>query len=304
MRLVPTTTLDGVTPITQVITTGTLSSGSPVITGIAATSAILGALAVSGVGIPAYTYVQSIDSPTQCTLTQAVTANGPQSLTFTLEPVTLAEAKAQARDELPATDPAAPLDNALIASFIMAARRPAEVWLKSALLTQSWTLYLDSFPSAGGYYNRAIREIWPSLGGLPSGLGFYPGLVPNSTGVIDIPVPPLQSITAVQYYNFAGVLTTVASSAYNVSLGTPARIQPQYSTVWPISRPTIDSVQITFTAGYGPTAAVIPENIKTFIRMAVSHWYENRDLVAESGMAHVPFALEALLGPSDPGLYA
>jgi len=304
MRLIPTTSLDGVTPITQVTTAGTVTSGSPVVTGIAATSAIVGALAVSGVGIPPYTYVQSIDSSTQCTLTQNASSSGSQSLTFTLEPVMLAEAKAQARDEVPASDPAAAMDNALIASFITAARRYAETALKSALLTQSWTLYLDSFPSAGGYYNRAIREIWPSLGGLPSGLGFYPGLVPNSTGVIDIPVPPLQSITAVQFWNFAGVLTTVNSAAYNVSLGTPARIQPQYSTVWPISRPTIDSVQISFTSGYGNTADKIPDNVKTFIRMAVSHWYENRDLVTASGMAQVPFALDALLSPSDPGIYA
>src|SRR3974377_971688 len=102
-----------------------------------------------------------------------------------VEPVTLAEAKQHARVEYPD-------DDALITGMIVAARRMAETRLRSALITQTWNLYLDSFPSAGGYYNRAIREIWPSLGGLPSGLGFYPGLIPNSRGVRDIQLTPAQ----------------------------------------------------------------------------------------------------------------
>ncbi len=304
MRLIPTTTLDGVNPITQVTVTGTLTSGSPVVTGIASTSVLVGGLGLSGTGVPSYSYVQSIDSPTQITLTQNATTTGASSLLVTIEPVTLAEAKFHCRDELEATDPAAPLDNALIASLIQAARRYAEASLKCALLTQSWTLYLDSFPSAGGYYNRAIREIWPSLGGLPSGLGFYPGLVPNSTGVIDIPCAPLQSIQSVDYYDFAGTTQTVPTANYNVSLGLAPRIQPQYSTVWPISRPTIDSVQINFTAGYGGTALQIPENVKTFIKLCVAHWYENREAVGPSGLAKIPFTLDAILSPSEMGVYA
>src|SRR3974377_2319928 len=142
-----------------------------------------------------------------------------------VEPVTLAEAKQHARVEYPD-------DDALITGMIVAARRMAETRLRSALITQTWNLYLDSFPSAGGYYNRAIREIWPSLGGVPSGLGVSPGLVPNLTRGVYIPLPPLQSIAAVSYYDFQGTLQTVPIDAYVVSLGTPGRIQPQYSKVW------------------------------------------------------------------------
>jgi hypothetical protein len=297
MRLVPVTSLNGVTALTRVTTTGTLTSGSAVVTAIAATSAIQGAVGVTGTGIPPNTYVYSIDSATQITLGSNATATGAQTLTFTLEPITLAEAKAHARIEFPD-------DDALVAGLITAARRYAETALREALLTQQWILYLDSFPSAGGYYNRAIREIWPSLGGLPSGLGFYPGLIPNSTGVIDIPLPPLISIDSVKYYDFAGVLQTVNASTYNTSLGVQGRIQPQYSTVWPISRPTIDSVQVTFTAGYGATAAVIPDNVKAAIKMYISHLYENREAVQQGQFMVVPMAVDSLLGASDPGIYA
>lgn len=212
------------------------------------------------------------------------------------EPVSLDEAKLHARvlyDD----------DDALITSLIVAARRYCETAVKTALVTQSWTLMLDSFPSAGGYYNRAIREIWPSMGSLPSGLGFYPGMVPNSTGLVDVPLPPLQSIESVQYYDFEGTLQTVDASAYHVSLGTPGRIQPAYSKVWPISRPTIDSVRINFTSGYGD-ATQTPENVKVAIKMMAAHWYENREAVSAVSMAAVPMCIDALLAPSDPGIYA
>lgn len=214
-----------------------------------------------------------------------------------VEPLALADAKTHLRVDI--TD-----DDTLITALITAARRYCESALKQALITQSWTLYLDSFPSAGGYYNRAVREIWPSLGGLPSGLGFYPGMVPNSTGVIDIPRPPLQAINAVQYFDFTGTLQTLDSSRYNVSLGTPARIQPQYSMVWPISRPTIDSVQIQFTSGYGPSPTNVPLTIVAAMKLLVGHWYENRSWVGEGSFAEVPRTVEALLAAEDHGCYA
>lgn len=213
------------------------------------------------------------------------------------EPVSLADAKLYLRIDIAEED-------SLVSSLIVAARVYCENYLRQALITQTWRLDLDSFPAAGGYYNRAIREVWPSMGGLPSGLGFYPGMVPNSTGVIDIPHPPLQSVASVKYYDFAGVLQPVDPVTYNVSLGIPARIQPAYSQVWPIARPTIDAVQITFVAGYG-SAAACPAPIVTAIKMMVTHWYENRDTtITGTIVASVPNAVDALLASCDHGSYA
>jgi hypothetical protein len=252
---------------------------------------------VSGAGIASGATVAVVTSSTQVTLSANATASGTVVLTFGAEPVSLSDAKLHCRIEYDD-------DDALVGRLITSARRWAETQLRGALITQTQMLYIDSFPSAGGYYNRAIREIWPSLGGLPSGLGFYPGLVPNSTGVIDIPKPPCQSVTSVAYYNFAGTLTTVATAAYNVSMGTPARIQPQYSTVWPVSRPTIDSVMVTFVCGYGPIAAAVPGNIQSAMLLAIGYWYENRELAAEGAYMVIPDAAMALLGADDPGIYS
>jgi hypothetical protein len=252
---------------------------------------------VSGTGVPAGTTVLSVTDATDIVLSANATAGGSQVLTFGAEPVTLAEAQLHAVVENPD-------DLVLLAGYIIAARRYCENYLRSALITQTWALYLDSFPSAGGYYNRAIREIWPSMGSLPSGLGFYPGMVPNSTGVIDIPMPPLQKIVSVGYWNFQNTLQVVSPAAYIISPGTPARIQPTYSTVWPISRPTIDSVIVTFQCGYGPLESNIPESTKLAIKFLVATWYRNRESIAPGAMLRVPDTIESLLSVDDPGIYA
>ncbi len=305
MRLVPLDTIDGYTALTRVTLTGTTTSGSAVVTGLApSTSTIFGALGASGTGLPSFCYVKSIDSSNQVTLNQPATASGTVEITFTIEPVSLAEAKAHARVELADDDPAGPMNDALIAGFIRGARMSCETLIKSALIAQRWTLYEDSFPSAGGYYTRAIREVWPSMGSMPSGLGFMPGMVPNSTGVINIPLPPTRSVESVKYYDFAGVLQTVPPSTYNVSLGTNGRIQPAYSKVWPIARPTIDCVEIAFTAGFGPTAASVPDNVKIAICMIVAGLYEQREHIADGSMIAVPQTVQMLLAATDPGIYA
>ena len=60
---------------------GTGTSGSAVITGIADTSLLSTNFQVSGAGVPQDCYIQSVDSGTQVTLNQALTANGT-SYTF------------------------------------------------------------------------------------------------------------------------------------------------------------------------------------------------------------------------------
>ncbi len=275
--------------------TAALTNGSPTVT-LSGTSYVpMVGQPVAGTGIPAGTTILSV-SPA-VTLSQAAGLSGNQLLTFGLEPVTLAEAKLHLRLEIDD-------DDALVTTLITAARRYCETAIRAALVSQSWTLMLDSFPSAGGYYNRAIREIWPSLGGLPSGLGFYPGLIPNSTGVIDIPLPPLVSVTSVNYWDFNGVFQTVNPSTYNISLGIPGRIQPQYSLVWPISRPTIDSVQVSFVCGQGSAELNVSPNVQAAIKMLLAHWYLNREAVAQGSYATVPMAVDALLTPDEPGIYA
>lgn len=63
--------------------TGTLTSGTPVVTGLKRTTDIAVGLYVYGTGIDPETTVLSVDSVSQITLTKNATANGPSSLVMT-----------------------------------------------------------------------------------------------------------------------------------------------------------------------------------------------------------------------------
>jgi len=68
---------------TNIVRTATLANGSAVVTGLSSTSDLLRGMSVTGTGIPANTFVHSVDSFSQVTLDKNATASGAQSLTFT-----------------------------------------------------------------------------------------------------------------------------------------------------------------------------------------------------------------------------
>lgn len=266
---------------------GTLTLGSPVVTGLSDTSKLVGALGVAGVGVPSGTFVYSIDSATQVTLSQNATAGGSGvSLAFAIEPVSLPEAKLHLRQDIPD-------DDALIAGLVTSARMHVETALRQALITQTVVLHLDQWPWGGGYMNRQIRQMGPTT----------PYWLPTSTFPINLFRPPVQSIGSVQYYDYAGNLNTIDPSLYLFEQGSPARISPVFGKVWPVAQPRVGSVQITYTVGYGDTAAAVPEPAKTAMKLMVGAWYENREAVAAGAMAPVPMAVDALLATLDHGSY-
>lgn len=208
-----------------------------------------------------------------------------------IEPVTLAEAKLHLRVTF--SD-----DDALISALITAARSLCETRLRRALITQTLVSYWDNFPWGGGYYNRLIRQMGPS-----------PYWLPTSTGIMDIPRPPLQSVTSLQWIDYNGTWQTIDPSLYLYSVGTPGRIQPVYGQVWPIARPQIDSIKLTYVAGYGSTEASVPPAIQAAMKLFIGHWYENREQVMSSvglslTLLPVPEAADALLSTEDWGGYA
>jgi hypothetical protein len=62
--------------------TGTLTAGSAIVTGLFSTAGLDTTYMVNGTGVNQDTYIQSVDSPTQVTLTQAATSSGTVSLAF------------------------------------------------------------------------------------------------------------------------------------------------------------------------------------------------------------------------------
>lgn len=269
---------------------GGTTSGSAIVTGLA-TSALEGALRVRGPGVPRQTYVRSIDSPSQVTLTKNATAtNASASLTFDIEPVMLQDAKDQLRISTDFHD-----DDSSIARNITAARIAAEDWHARAYITQQFRLRLDGFTHVCRSPRRGLDQT-----------AYERQLVLASSypnrGIL-IPVADLIAVSSLGYLDPNGGSHVLDGGGYQVIPGTGGYVIPSYGTSWPSSRPQPDSVAIDFTAGYGDTAESVPSNVKEAILMLVAHFYENREATVTSsiGLKEAPLAVQSLLSLEDWG---
>jgi uncharacterized phiE125 gp8 family phage protein len=182
------------------------------------------------------------------------------SIQPTVEPVSLDEAKSHLR--IDSTD-----QDVLIASYIKTARVYCEQFQNRSYITQSWELWLDSFPSVD---------------------------------FIEIPLPPLQSVTSIAYYDMTNTATTVLAAAFGTtyfvdSKNEPGKLCLGYGASWPTTtlRP-YNGVCITFVSGYG-IAELISENIKSAIKLIVGHLYEHREMTTDKPLTEIPMAAESLL---------
>jgi uncharacterized phiE125 gp8 family phage protein len=157
------------------------------------------------------------------------------------EPITLSEAKAS-----PSLRVSASTDDTDITALIVAARKMAETYTLHALVTQTWELVLDGFPSGG----------------------------------IMVPMPPLQSVTSIKYIDTDGTEQTLDALLYAVDTDSiPGLIVPAYDETWPTDvRDEINAVRVRFVAGFGAKADV-PEDIKAWIKIMVGTLYDNPQAV-------------------------
>ena len=165
-----------------------------------------------------------------------------------IESVTLAEAKAHMRIDGTAED-------MLTSSLIITSRLHIEAALGLALITQGWSYFIDAWPPA--------REL-------------------------NLPLRPVQSITAVRLYAADESVETLPADTYLLDgAGTPARLVRHGNLTWPKPSRAANGIEIAFVAGYGDTAASVPAPIRQSILLLVAHWYEHREPV-EIGAAGVP----------------
>lgn len=146
----------------------------------------------------------------------------------TVEPLSVSDTNTFLRLPAPGIDVES--DNH-VASLITAIRSHIEVSvLRRALLTQTWTLSLRTWP--GRNYINLQNSV-------PEGVGGY-----YRYNHIKLPHPPLQSVTLFQYITSAGVTKTVTCADPPVSTTTqgtvnvftnfePARLVLPFSGVWP-----------------------------------------------------------------------
>lgn len=156
----------------------------------------------------------------------------------TTYPLTLTEVKQQLR--LPEAYTAE--DDALN-WYIKAATAIAERETNRALISQTWELVLDRFPS------------W----------------------CIECSKNPVISVESIKYIDTAGDEQTLDATNYIVDTKRePWRLTPAYGQSWPSTQNRVNAVTITFTAGYA-SAAAIPENITQGMRLIIGDMYRNRE---------------------------
>mgnify|MGYP000870870021 CR=1 FL=1 len=154
-----------------------------------------------------------------------------------VEPVSIDECKLDARVDGDAED-------MLFASWIAAARDEVEKTSRRALINRTLELSLDGWPNAGR---------------------------------IELPYPPLVSVTQVTYYDSAGAQQTWDSSNYIVIADQePGLVALAANISWPTDLHDWPRVRIRYVAGYGASAVSVPAQYKLDVRGLVKLQYDYR----------------------------
>ncbi len=172
----------------------------------------------------------------------------------TVEPVSLAEAKAHLRVDI--SD-----DDTLISSLITTARSHLEDSFrpKAVMINQTWEYIADGWPASD------TLELRPR---------------------------PLQSVTSIKYTDAAGVETTFSSTNYLVdTYSRLGRVRLKTASSWPsVTLRELNGLAVRFVAGYGAAGSAVPIQLRQAILLYVGHWYENREPILTTGM--MPMKLE------------
>lgn len=163
-----------------------------------------------------------------------------------VEPISLAEAKAHLRVD--GSD-----EDALIGLLIQSARQAAEHEAGRVLVSQTWELVLDAFPTAE----------------------------------IELRAAGVLSIASVKYVDTAGAEQTLAGAAYVLDAETaPAYLLPAAGYAWPATADTANAVRVRYVAGFGAAADSVPASIRHWMLLHIGTAYAQRESVA----AGVPVA--------------
>lgn len=175
------------------------------------------------------------------------------------EPLTLTQAKAHLRVE--GSD-----EDLLISSIITASRVHLETALSFSLMTQSWSYRLDRWPDSG---------------------------------VVTLPLHPVQSVSEIRVYDENDVQTIVSASEYLLDAGpNPARLVCKDLSPWPKPARPIAGIEILFSSGYGDAESDVPEPLRQAVRLLVAHWYERREpLQAGLDLKNAPRAIHDIIAP-------
>ncbi len=132
----------------------------------------------------------------------------------------------------------------LIQRQIRLAREYAQAISHKQLIHATYILYLDSFPT-----------------------------------IIRPPLPPLSSVTTLEYYDTANALQSLTEGThfYKDAATEPARIKPLETLSWPSTYTKMNAVELTYVTGYGAAGSDVPEHYIQAMMLLLANWYEVRE---------------------------
>jgi len=138
-------------------------------------------------------------------------------------------------------------EDTLLSNFLCSAVSYVEKYTNRTLLTTQYITYRDNFfNSVCGYWE--LRK------------------------------SPLQQVDSIKYYNSGNVLTAISEDVYYSTLENDySKILLNDDYLFPSNKLNrLQSIEITFTAGYGDTSDDVPCQIKEAILLLIAAMYENR----------------------------
>lgn len=176
-----------------------------------------------------------------------------------------------------------------IGDMIFEAREYIETFTRRALITQGWTLTLDSFPP---YHLQTASPYLETVSGLR-----HPEMLDLHKDVIRLPKPPLLTVDAIRYVADDGTVTVLDPALYQVIVSeVRGEIARAFNQSWPSTRWQAGAVEVDFTCGYGPARGDLPGVARRACRMLVAHYYANREVFVDNRFAiEVPHGVDSLL---------
>ena len=156
-----------------------------------------------------------------------------------IEPVTLEEARYQVG--VPA---GVDYHDTNLTRLITAAREKVETDTGRAIITQTWEMAID--------------------------------LLPFGINALYLPRSPVQSVTYIKYYDTTNTQQTLSTATYKTLLDRePGEIRLHWQQIWPLLYWEPGVVTVRFVAGYGDTAANVPQSLKQALLLLIGWWFED-----------------------------
>lgn len=153
-----------------------------------------------------------------------------------------------------------------------------------ALLTRLISVAIAMTDVKGALGKAMITQTWAQWMG------------PNPTQSVQLLLGPVQSVSAIKYYDVDGTLQADTLANYSV-FGVPSKttVEPKEGFNWPVTQDRDDAIKIEYVIGYGDSESDVPDTIRHALMLMVGHWYDNREQTQMDDLSDIPFGFLELL---------